>query len=323
MGQFTLLTNQQIAALLNQFKDLPEESFKVTSVPGGTVNTYYHIKYKSGLCLFLKIDEVGNEKRLKDEIHIFKMLIQNKNKLGFQFPEPYQTRKGTYYVPFEKKFVLLLSAISGKSLYKNLTAAHYKQIGKALASLHLANITQKITTHRFAHSNLETCYKKQVKTKLPKSFDAILKDIEDRFKKLKKLRPSNLKSTLIHADLFPDNILWIKNTLHGIIDYEAAGLDSVLFDLCVAFHALCLTQKKLDLKKMKALLQGYESKRKLTANEKKALPYYLELTALRFLITRLKDMVIPNVPSSAPYFRNYREYVQRLQQVDGLEIKFS
>lgn len=316
MGVFTKLTKKQITDFLNQFENLPTESFTSEGIGLGTVNTYYRITFKSGCCVYLKVDEVGDENRLKNEILVFKSLIQSQKKLGFEFPLPYKSKAGKYYVPYKNKFILIFSEVAGQSIMKDLQAQHYKKIGIALASLHKITPLKSVKRHRFHFQNLQTCFKKQVEPFLPKSFEGLSKNINQRLNHLKKKQPKGLPQALIHADLFPENIIWQNNKLHGIIDYEAAGLDSVLFDLGVAFHALCLTHLKLDFKKMKQLLQGYESVRKLTVKEKNALEFYLEVTALRFLITRLKDMVIPKVPRSAPYFKDYTEYVQRLDEVD-------
>lgn len=319
MAIFTKLNKTQIKKLLVEFQNHPKEEFTATGIAMGSVNTYYKISYKSGENYYLKVDEVADKKRLQNEIKIFDFLTRKHKNLSYKIPLPIQTKKGDYYIPYKKKYILLFHEVPGSSLFeKKITAKQLQRIGKALAELNSLKPSSKIKPHRFCQSGIIQLFKSissDLKKQLPKVYEFVkikLKDIE---------RHQNaLSQSLIHADLFPDNIMWNDGNLSGIIDFEAAGLDSKLFDICVAFHALCHSGKRFSLIKARAFLEGYQSKKKLTSKEWKHFHNYLDLTAMRFLLTRLRDFELKGrTPQNTKYYKNYREFHIRFEE----NVKFA
>lgn len=74
----------------------------------------------------------------------------------------------------------------------------------------------------------------------------------------------------------------------GILDFYFAGEDCLLFDLAVAANDWCGDAARLD-----ALLDGYSSRRRLTAAETAAWPAMRRAAALRFWLSRLDDSLHP------------------------------
>jgi homoserine kinase type II len=110
--------------------------------------------------------------------------------------------------------------------------------------------------------------------------------------------PQNLPSGVIHADLFPNNVFFIKNRLSGLIDFYFACTDAFAYDLAICLNSWCFeADSSFNLTKGQALLAGYESVRPLTDAEIEALPQLCRGSALRFLLTRLVDWL--NVPVGA------------------------
>src|SRR3989338_9017240 len=134
MALYTRLSSKQITAFTKEFP-LPPPS-KIKGILEGTVNTFYRLT-DPNQTYYLKIDEVGDLKRLKRELAIFKVLKKIEKKLICEVSQPLPTRSGRYYLPWGKKFVLLFKAVPGKTL----RSANLKQIGqiaKALGQLHNA-----------------------------------------------------------------------------------------------------------------------------------------------------------------------------------------
>ncbi|MEY8262941.1 MAG: phosphotransferase, partial [Bermanella sp.] len=97
-----------------------------------------------------------------------------------------------------------------------------------------------------------------------------------------------LAKGFIHADLFPDNSLFVDDTLSGIIDFYAGGSDYWAYDLAICLMAWCQNDKQqIDHTLKAALLQGYQAERTLSAAETTALPDFLRLAVLRFWVSRL------------------------------------
>ena len=103
---------------------------------------------------------------------------------------------------------------------------------------------------------------------------------------------------IIHADLFPNNTLFVGDTLSGVIDFYFAANDSLAYDLAICLNAWCFESDfSFNMTKGRALIAGYRAKRALNRAEIDALPVLCRGAALRFLLTRLVDWL--NVPPGA------------------------
>ncbi len=102
--------------------------------------------------------------------------------------------------------------------------------------------------------------------------------------------PTDLPRGAIHADLFPDNALFVGQRLSGVIDFYFACTDFLSYDLAVCLNAWCFEgERTYDIEKGRAMIGAYESIRKLSAAEREALPTLARGAGLRFFATRLAD----------------------------------
>ncbi|MGE3142494.1 MAG: phosphotransferase, partial [Hyphomonadaceae bacterium] len=102
--------------------------------------------------------------------------------------------------------------------------------------------------------------------------------------------PENLPRGIIHADLFPDNALFVHDDVGGVIDFYFACEDFLAYDLAVCLNAWCFDEKHaFDLEKGAAMIAAYEGVRRLTGDERAALPMLARGAAMRFFATRLAD----------------------------------
>lgn len=308
MALYTPLSKKQIKKLAGQFGLAPPK--KIRGILEGTVNTFYRLDYPQA-SYFLKIDEVADRKRLLREIEVFKIINRISKKLPCQIATPLPTKKKKYFIPLGKKFALLFPALEGKTAaYKNLNLSKLEAIGRALARFHQLTQNSRLPPHRFDRAGQEKVYR-EIEKKLKKKHPWIDLFINQWMEILKKEEPRGLPSGLIHADLFAENILFKGNRLTGFIDFEAAGAGPFLFDIGVCLHALCAKGKKFNQTRCDAFLKGYETIRKLTADEKKHFTYYLRQSGLRFLLTRLRDFELKEGPIKAKPFKDFKEYLSR------------
>ena len=106
----------------------------------------------------------------------------------------------------------------------------------------------------------------------------------------KRVWPKNLPQGVIHADLFPDNVLFLGDELSGLIDFYFACNDMLAYDVAICLNAWCFeTDHSFNVTKARAFLNAYGRERKLSDAEQEALPLLARGAALRFLLTRLVD----------------------------------
>jgi len=103
--------------------------------------------------------------------------------------------------------------------------------------------------------------------------------------------PRDLPRGIIHADLFPDNVLMLDECVSGLIDFYFACTDVIAFDVAVTHAAWCFDAggRHFNAAASAALLAGYDSIRRLDPAERAALPLLARGAAVRFLATRAYD----------------------------------
>lgn len=111
--------------------------------------------------------------------------------------------------------------------------------------------------------------------------------------------PADLPRSIIHADLFPDNVLMLGESVTGLIDFYFACHDITAYDVAVTHAAWCFSSdgRQFHFDISEALLAGYESVRPLSHAETAALPVLARGAAMRFLATRAYDWI--NTPPDA------------------------
>ena len=111
--------------------------------------------------------------------------------------------------------------------------------------------------------------------------------------------PASLPQSVIHADLFPDNVLMLDDTVTGLIDFYFSCTDVRAYDVAVTHTAWCFSEdgEQFDDAISAALLAGYSETFHLSADERAALPILARGATLRFLLTRAYDWI--NTPADA------------------------
>ncbi len=135
--------------------------------------------------------------------------------------------------------------------------------------------------------------------------------------------PRDLAVSVIHADLFPDNVLMLDDRVTGLIDFYFACTDIRAYDLAVMHSAWAFDPagEPLDPAVGQALVAGYDGAFGLSAAERAALPVLARGACLRFLLTRAWDWL--NTPADALVTRkDPLAYARRLdwyERSDGFD----
>lgn len=201
--------------------------------------------------------------------------------------------------PEGDKALALIEFLPGVSV-SDPTADQARAVGRALAQIHLAATdfpAARKNTLAFAEWQqlLKDCGREGLESIHPE----LGRIVERELSTLSQQWPSDLPSGVIHADLFPDNVLMLGSTVTGLIDFYFACTDLFAYDVAVTHAAWCFSAdgSRFDPELSSALLEGYCAVRPLSDAEKQALPVLARGAAMRFLATRAYDWL--NTPADA------------------------
>ncbi|MBW9089247.1 homoserine kinase [Rhizobium wenxiniae] len=230
------------------------------------------------------------EKRVeKSDLPFFLGLMQHLSERGLSCPLPLPRRDGELLGELSGRPAALISFLEGMWLRKP-EAKHCREVGKALAGMHLAGEGFEIKRpNALSLEGWKVLWEKsaeradEVETGLEAEITAELAYLEAHW-------PKDLPAGVIHADLFQDNVFFLGDELSGLIDFYFACNDLLAYDVSICLNAWCFEKDgSYNVTKGSALLEGYCSVRPLSDEEREAMPVLARGSALRFFLTRLYD----------------------------------
>ena len=281
---------------------------KLIGIKKGIENTNYLLITNKNKFILTIYEKRVNSKELPFFMHLMKKL----NAKQINCPKPILNKKRKFLFTVEKKLASITSFVHGKEK-KNHSLNESKIIGNNIAKLHLA--TKNIKLYRKNNLSLQSWFalNNLIKKSKSKKINRLCKWIDTILQDLKKKWPNNLPSGIIHADLFHDNIFFLKKKFSGFIDLYFSCNDAYVYDLAICINAICFDSKfKFKVNKAKALLKGYQQIRKLTKKEILALPYLLRGAAIRFYLTRLYDQ-LNQQKGAIVKVKNPNEFLQKIK----------
>ncbi|MGB5901373.1 MAG: homoserine kinase [Xanthobacteraceae bacterium] len=306
MAVYTDVAAEELAAFLASY-DIGE-LLSNKGIAEGVENSNFLLHTTKGsyfLTLYEKRVAVG-------DLPFFLGLMGHLAAYGIVCPQPVKTRDGTTLGVLAGRPAAIIDFLEGVWPRKpNVT--HCTAVGQALAKLHLAGRDFPMTRANAlsvkgwrplldqAASRADT-----VQHGLKAFLTAELDYLEARW-------PSDLPRGIIHADLFPDNVLFVGEDLSGLIDFYFACNDILAYDVAICLNAWCFeADHSFNVTKARAFLNAYGKERPLSEAEQAALPLLARGAALRFLLTRLVDFL--NVPPGALVKpKDPLEYVRKLR----------
>jgi homoserine kinase type II len=262
------------------------------------------------------------ERRVAEaDLPFFLGLMEHLHNKGISCPLPVAARDGKALRRLAGRPAAIITFLDGIWV-RRAKVAHCGELGKALAAMHMAGRDFAIR-----RENALSCASWRPLFETSRagadSVEAGLADfVGAELDFLEAAWPKDLPDGVIHADLFPDNVFFLKDRLSGLIDFYFACNDQLAYDLAICLNAWCFEpDNSFNITKAKALIQGYESERPLSEEERQALPVLARGAAMRFFVTRLHDWL--SVPEGALVTpKDPLEYVRRLrfhQRVGGPE----
>jgi homoserine kinase type II len=312
MAVYTDVAAEDLAEFLSGYDIGELLSYK--GIAEGVENSNFLLHTTSGY-FFLTL----YEKRVAlGDLPFFLGLMAHLAQHGIVCPQPVKTRRGDALGTLAGRPAAIIDFLEGVWPRKP-NAEHCAAVGQALAKLHLASRDFPMTrANALSVAGWRPLFDAAAfrADTLQHGLRALLSDELDH---LEKSWPKHLPEGVIHADLFPDNVLFLDDKLSGLIDFYFACNDILAYDIAICLNAWCFeTDHSFNVTKARAFLNAYGRERKLSEAEQDALPLLARGAALRILLTRLVDWF--NVPPGALVRpKDPLEYVRKLRFQQGVK----
>ena len=253
------------------------------------------------------------EKRVAPgDLPFFLGLMEHLANKGLTCPQPVKNRRGAVLGTLGGRPAAIVTFLEGMWI-RHPSAGHCSAVGEAVAKLHRAGADFPLTrVNALSVAGWRPLFQAAA-ARADEVRDGIKEALDAELSFLERAWPTDLPRGVIHADLFPDNVFFLHNSLSGLIDFYFACTDTLAYDLAICLNAWCFeADHTFNITKGLALLEAYRRVRPLSRAEREQLPLLARGAALRFLLTRLVDWL--DVPPGAlvkpkdplEYFRKLR-----------------
>jgi len=293
MAVYTKVSAEQIDLFLTRFDVGTLVSAK--GIAEGVENSNYLIETTRSrfiLTLYEKRVDPG-------DLPFFINLLDHLSDKGCPVPPMIAGRNGDQIQQLAGRSACLIQFLPGVSVTVP-TPAQSNATGKALGKMHRALRDYKgQRANDMDHDGWRKLADDCGQDKLNAIADGLDDVIRSELDYLDNDWPDRLPKSIIHADLFPDNVLMLNDAVTGIIDFYFSCTDIRSFDLAITHSAWCFSEDGLNFDDAvsKALIAGYDESFGLSEEERAALPVLARGAALRFLLTRAYDWI--NTPADA------------------------
>lgn len=283
MAVYTPLSGNDVTALLAQY-DLGG-LIACEGIAEGVENTNYRLTTSAGRFVLTIFEKRTSEADLPFFVGVMARLAAQ----NFPAPRPIALRDGTYLARVHGKPAVIVTLLDG-AWPRKPTVAHCAAIGEALARMHVA--LEGFGAERSNTLSVDG-WEALIKPRLAEAEalqPGLAALIEQDMADVRAAWPLDLPRGVIHADLFPDNALFVGERLGGVIDFYFACTDVLAYDLAVCLNAWCFEgERTYSVERGRAMIGAYEAVRPLSDAERVALPTLIRGAALRFFATRLAD----------------------------------
>lgn len=225
---------------------------------------------------------------------------------GLAVPAPLQDCNNTSVFVLAHKNAIIVPCLNGSALSEP-GIEHCKEVGRWLGNMHL--VQESFAQTRPLVRDLNWMKEQAVPLKdsaMPEEDQRLLELLITRYESYR-LMLNQCPQGTVHGDLFCDNVLFENGSVSGVIDFYHACTASLLFDLAVCVNDWATdTSGAYKPAHLEAIVSSYCEVRPWAQLEAQAWPKFLEVSALRFWISRL----------SSKYVAGYQQ-----ESVEGETIK--
>ena len=315
MAVYTKLSEQDFINILENFNI--GKLIKFNAITTGSENTNYQLHTDKGKYVLTLFEKRVKQKDLPFYINLMNFLVKN----NIPSPKVASQIQGNEIFYIKDRFGIIISYLEG-SICQNITNAKCRELGIFLAKMHSKFL--KFSDKKNNDYNINGCL--TLFQTVANGNNIPAKDLEflkSIFQKISNNMPAGLPKSIIHADLFPDNLFFTGKEIAGVIDFYFACYDYQIYDLSICICAWCFdSQQNFDKLKALEILKGYNQIRKITNAELEALNIFLLLAALRFYLTRIYDNIKYAADKDRP-LKNPNEFYKILQFFANNNLSFN
>ena len=305
MAVYTDVTFEDLTALLDAYDIGTPLSFK--GIAEGVENSNFYLQTDRGayiLTLYEKRVDAG-------DLPFYLGLMGHLAARGIVCPQPVPDRDGALWRTLNGRACAILSFLNGLWI-RRPSAVHCAAGGAALAALHKAGDGFALTRPNALGPAGWPPLAEPSLARADTVEDGMADLIATALPQITNDWPT-LPRGIIHADLFPDNVLFVQDRVSGLIDFYFACNDMFVYDLAIMLNSWCFENDgSYNITKGKALIGAYRATRSLSDAEIAAMPVLMQGAALRFLLTRLYDW-LNHDPTALVRPKDPREYSKKLR----------
>lgn len=307
MAVYTQLSAEALGALIGEYDVGALVSAK--GIAEGVSNSNWLIDTTQGRYILTMY-----ERRIDlADLPFFLGLLDYLSEHGCPVPRTIHDSHGAAFRMIGDKAVALIEFLPGVSIDEP-SAAQAHNVGAVLARMHLA--AQSFPAARANDLCPETSARVLAGCGAAAlaQIDPALPDVIALSALIARDWPKDLPTSVIHSDLFPDNVLMLGDAVGGLIDFYFACNDAMAYDLAVTHAAWSFDASGANYRAEvgAALVAGYESVRPLDPAERAAMPLLAQGAATRFISSRAQDWL--DTPADALVTRkDPMAFVRRLE----------
>ncbi len=283
MAVYTEVGDEDLARFAEQYDLGAVLSCK--GIAEGVENTNYLIQTDRGSFILTLY-----EKRVAEaDLPFFLGLMEHLAGKGIPCPTPVRGRDGRALRRLCGRPAVIVTFLAGM-WPRRIRTQHCNEVGRALAALHVASQDFEMTRRNALSVD---SWRPLLDASAPRAAEVQPGLADFLFEELAFLEaqwPADLPSGICHADLFPDNVFFVGDSLSGLIDFYFACNDFFAYDLATCLNAWCFERdRSFNITKARSMLSAYRGVRQFSDAELAAMPVLARGSAMRFLLTRLYD----------------------------------
>jgi len=266
MALYARLDRAAVEGLVRRFGIDDITAFSV--LDGGSENSNYCVETNSGKYVLTLCDQ----KSLKHATNLASLLVHLTDH-GIRTSRVVVPPKEPVVILHDEKPVMLKHHVDG-DIAANLTGDLLVQLGEEMARLHEISAPSYLPKS-FPYGR--SYFPEVIDSNLDHTY---INWLSEKNSYLQKRIPQNLPMTLIHGDVFFDNLIVQGDQLMAIIDFEEACHYYRSFDLGMAIVGTCRDSQGICFEKARRFIRGYQNNMTVQSVERECLQAFAVYAAV-------------------------------------------